>query len=1226
MMFMHRVALALVCLALLSSLFLPVAPPDAAPDESASLQATPAGESLARVLHLQWSRDYPTLQPAWPDQTRLQFDAACKPVVDGQTLFLASSRTDGVTALDTETGAEKWKFLADGPVRFAPAVWEGRVYFVCDDGYLYCLDAAKGSLLWKFRGGPSDRKLLGNNRLISTWPARGAPALADGKVYFAAGVWPFMGTFLHALDARTGEVAWTNDGDGSLYIKQPHQAAAFAGAAPQGTLVVAGDKLLVPGRSTPACYDRKTGKLIHFRLADNSKIGGGSEVSALGSLYENGGVLFELATGQPLGASGEHAILTRDVLYCYAAGQCLAYDLRKASKTASLAIDRKGKKVKTTSFNMPRLSAVPVGPVETMIRAGARLYAGSENKILALDLPFRAGKKAISWETTIEGKPVHLAAGDQRLFVSTRAGRIYCFGPEPAQPKHYPLTTTALPVVDAWTAKAEAILGTTGVRDGYCVAWGVASGQLITELTRRSNLRLIVIDPDEDRVNDFRKKLMAAGLYGERVVVHQGDAATYPLPPYLASLMVSEDLDAAGVTIETGFLRKMFEELRPYGGVACFELPARKRSELGRLATLDPQLKQARVRHTGKLILLSREGGLPGAANWTHEHADAANTRVSKDQLVKAPLGLLWFGGPSHGGVLPRHGHGPQPQVVDGRLFIEGVNMLRAVDIYTGRLLWEASLPGVGKAYDTLPHQAGANAGGTNYISTADGIYIAHDKLCVRLDPATGKRLAEFKLPILPGEEEPPAWGYINVYEDYLIGGANPPLTDTKGKNAVVSSSKTLFVLNRHNGKVLWSVTAQSGFRHNGICLGGGRLYCLDRPSTDHLARIKRLGDVLRTKPRLLALNLKTGKEIWSTTKNVFGTWLSYSAKHDVLIESGRVARDTLWDEPKGIRAFSAAKGKVLWHQKSYIGPAMIHGETILADHGACDLLTGAAKMRQDPITGLPIEWSWTRGYGCNTPAASEHLLTFRSGAAGYFDLSNDGGTGNIGGVRSGCTNSLIVAGGLLNLPDYTRNCTCSYQNQTSLALIHMPEAEMWTYFGKRDVSGPVKRVGINFGAPGNRLADNGTLWLEYPPVGGPSPSVPVSVTPSNPEWFRHHSSRIESKVPWIGASGAKGVQSVAITLGRESDRKRTYTVRLYFVEPDRVKAGQRVFNVSLQGKEVLANLDIVKEAGGPNRTLVKEFKGVQVARDLTVTFTPSPSAANRVAIVCGIEVVAEGK
>ena len=131
---------------------------------------------------------------------------------------------------------------------------------------------------------------------------------------------------------------------------------------------------------------------------------------------------------------------------------------------------------------------------------------------------------------------------------------------------------------------------------------------------------------------------------------------------------------------------------------------------------------------------------MPGSADWTHEHADAANTRVSKDRLVKAPLGLLWFGGPPHDGMLPRHGHGPQPQVIDGRIIAEGVDRFRALDVYTGRLLWETPLPGVGAAYDNDYHQAGANAGGANYVSTADGIYIAYGKVCVRLDPATGKR------------------------------------------------------------------------------------------------------------------------------------------------------------------------------------------------------------------------------------------------------------------------------------------------------------------------------------------------------------------------------------------------------------------------------------------------------------------------------------------------------
>src|SRR5437867_11091 len=103
--------------------------------------------------------------------------------------------------------------------------------------------------------------------LKPAWPARGAPVIADGKVYFAASIWPFMGIFIHALDARTGEPHWTNDGDGSTYMKQPHNADAFASIAPQGPLVVIGNRLLLPGgRSVPAAFDRRTGKMNRLPL------------------------------------------------------------------------------------------------------------------------------------------------------------------------------------------------------------------------------------------------------------------------------------------------------------------------------------------------------------------------------------------------------------------------------------------------------------------------------------------------------------------------------------------------------------------------------------------------------------------------------------------------------------------------------------------------------------------------------------------------------------------------------------------------------------------------------------------------------------------------------------------------------------------------------------------------------------------------------------------------
>ena len=172
------------------------------PGRTASV--TPA---LPEQLAVLWSRELPPLKPAFRD-VRLQFDKGYEPVVLGQRLFVASSRDDGVTAFATDTGAQLWKVFADGPVRFAPVTGDGRVIFGSDDGVLRCVSADKGELLWQKRAVPNNRQLLGNGRLISVWPIRGGPVLHEGRVYFAAGVWPLEGVFIYCLDAATGLTRW----------------------------------------------------------------------------------------------------------------------------------------------------------------------------------------------------------------------------------------------------------------------------------------------------------------------------------------------------------------------------------------------------------------------------------------------------------------------------------------------------------------------------------------------------------------------------------------------------------------------------------------------------------------------------------------------------------------------------------------------------------------------------------------------------------------------------------------------------------------------------------------------------------------------------------------------------------------------------------------------------------------------------------------------------------
>ncbi len=654
-------------------------------------------------------------------------------------------------------------------------------------------------------------------------------------------------------------------------------------------------------------------------------------------------------------------------------------------------------------------------------------------------------------------------------------------------------------------------------------------------------------------------------------------------------------------------------------------------------------------------LLLVREGPLSGAGKWTHNYGNIANTAKSDDRLVKLPLGILWFGGNSNLDVLPRHAHGPPEQVIGGRLFIEGMDCLSARDVYTGRVIWKKefnNLENFGVYYDesyqdtptstnyNQEHIPGANIRGTNYIVTTDLIYIIQGKSCHVLDVATGKTVNVINLPPENPEEKnssSQAWRYIGVYKDFLIAGSGfVAFSDLVGKEKRKkskwedfdkSASKSLIVMNRYSGKVLWRINSRYGFLHNGVAVGNGRMYCLDKLPPHIESQLQRRGKVIPDLYRLLALDIRTGEIIWEKKNNVFGTFLSYSEEHDLLVQSTRPSRDTVMGEDgKRIIVFKGNDGNIVWDRTfEYKTFPVLYNDKIITESGIFSLLTGEPVYRLHPLTGKKMQLTWKREYGCNYPIASENLLTFRSGAAGFFDIAGYGGTGNFGGFRSGCTANLVAADGVLNAPDYTRTCSCAYQNQTSLALVYMPDVEVWTFNPISWDGEPVKRVGINFSAPGDRLTENGTLWLDYPSVGGDSPEIPVSIVTKKPEWYRFHSSRMkDGEFNWVAASGVKGLSSVRITLAKEPVKPQSYTVRLYFAEPEDCRPGERVFDVVIQGKRVLRNFDIVKNAGEQNKLVVKEFRNIEVEKDLKIEFNQCDKENTDVPVISGIEVLAQ--
>lgn len=429
--------------------------------------------ALPADLKVLWSRELGPLKPAYRD-VRLQFDLGYEPVVLGQRLFVGSSRDDSVTTYDTRTGAELWKVYTDGPVRFAPVADEGRVIFGSDDGVLRCVAADTGKLIWQLRAVPVDRQLLGNGRMISVWPIRGGPVLKDGRVYFAAGVWPLEGVFIYCVEAATGRVIWLNDRMSYLYGVHPHQAEAFGGVAPQGYLLIDDADLVVPCSSAyPARFDLATGAVKDFALPAAGRLPGGwfaatpeeketQRLKRLGLLFDN-------------------AVNT------------------------------------TRHEDKPR--AEGTDGVRRSLRAGDREWSFDSS------LP------------GVMGKIHSLIAADGKCFAITEAGQLYALAAADqvsGEAKHW---RPAPGAVKTDAEVAGDYLAAAGTSRGYAAVVGLGESGFLEALAGRSEFKLLALAASNENVPAVRQRLAVGQLYGERVAVRQPSLANSGLPPYFANFI-----------------------------------------------------------------------------------------------------------------------------------------------------------------------------------------------------------------------------------------------------------------------------------------------------------------------------------------------------------------------------------------------------------------------------------------------------------------------------------------------------------------------------------------------------------------------------------------------------------------------------------------------------------------------------------------------------------------
>ena len=1237
-------------------------------------------EVLPKDLHLHWTLRAPPLKAAWPEDHRLQFDAVYQPIVVGSRMFIASNLDDTVTAFDIDQAQVLWRFHAGGPVRFAPVAHGGRIYFGADDGALYILEAASGKLLSKFVPSPS-RKVLGNDRLISVHPVRGGPVIADGQIHFATGVWPFEGTFLYSLplDHSSASVA---------DVPPPYSVASLRDVVPQGYLAAADGRVFMPGGRS---------KVTSYRLADggydslNYDAKGFTDyhASANEAFLFHGTKILDRKLNKTYPFTAPRPVVSGTRIYSTERGDVRAADLAKVRSVTSK--DRRGReRTRSVVDELWRLDNEEIANGETVrklrqsgteeepdaeylkwldqnpmvvaIRSGPRIYGYQASTIFALDLPADdKSSPSVSWKSVISGTPASLLSANGRLFVVTREGEIHGYGEPRGTPREIVLTPAgqppknpnASPASDEdGAAFAAHALATTDARDGYCVLVGAPADGVLQSLLQESRFRVIVLEGNETRATALRTKLdsewtddstspdaESGPLYGQRVSIQTGTNILRQLPPYLADLVIVRDPALALASARAESIDELFRLLRPYGGTAVWA-----RDDSSKDGAEERLLEWISERHhadaeaqsDGDSITLRREGPLPGAADWAREYGDEGNTLTSRDTLVKAPLGVLWFGGPAGDSKLfyNRHNWPPSLTVVAGRMFIQGPGTLVSIDVYTGRVLWRKKIidggGGVSRrrelslaSGDRMGNPIfGTPAAGYHFLVEEDALYLAYPDRCMVLDPRSGEQINELRL-----ETPDLEWGRIRSHQGLLIVPALEPADPERKKQRL---PRHLIAMDRHTGEVKWMRKAEHAFPY--VAIGKDRVFCFEA-DLEKLYRDKRRGNGVpnaKSGRVMRALDVETGDEKWSREVDMTANWLAFSDENNILVASNS----------NEIMAMHGSNGYELWrkkakgvgfagHPENLVHKVILWKDRVIDQRGpgrAYALESGADLTTPHPLTGSDVPWAFTKnGHHCNYAIASEHLLTFRAATAGFLDLES-GGTSHLKGFRSGCRNSLIPAGGVLNAPNFANGCVCSYHVFTSLALVHVPSNEQWAYSAHKKPNGRVQRVGVNLGAPGDRHSNVGTLWLDYPNVGGPSPSIAVTTQPDSTRWFRQHASIIQDgELRWVAASGAKGLDSISIVLDEETNAKTApskYTARLYFNDPDKTSTGDRVFDVHLQGNPVLEGLDVVKEAGGPNRCLVKEFRGIDVHAELKVDLT----AREGVPILSGIELIAETK
>jgi outer membrane protein assembly factor BamB len=318
-------------------------------------------------------------------------------------------------ALDAASGVQKWVFHVGSRVDFSPALYKGLCIFSAKDGWVYGLDAAKGTLVWKLLINARERFIGGQEKLESLWPACGDVLVAGGVGYASSGFGFSVlgGVRAVAFKPETGEPVWGRCYNAPLNRQEKDvHAGLFNWKGEKGQVAM-----------EDQCLDAATGALVKKEV--RNRICPSDDCLALGnSLARNaedrrkGDMADARLRGRTLAASA-------DLTVAFTPGADKPVGRRQYGGELNLVA---AKEPKQELWKSPAIELV----VDDIVITPKQVYCVGHyervKKSPELWVLSPADGKVLN-TVAVDGLPAFngMSAAGNRLFVATRDGKLICY-------------------------------------------------------------------------------------------------------------------------------------------------------------------------------------------------------------------------------------------------------------------------------------------------------------------------------------------------------------------------------------------------------------------------------------------------------------------------------------------------------------------------------------------------------------------------------------------------------------------------------------------------------------------------------------------------------------------------------------------------------------------------------------------------------------------------------